>query len=239
SVEETVGNTVSSLYQTPRALAHAYKAIWNTKQIGPVLKGTLMLALPIALPAGPALTAIGSAGFGLFRGFEKDAVEKKGFVEAVKTGAKDVKTFNTDLAGKLVDGLHEFETEPLPPGKKPYDIKVVEAGKGLAAGVVGAAVDGPAIGVITTARVPKGFYKAMKEIWSKDNNIGPVLKSCATILAVPAAVLAVPFSFVGGAVYGFATGLHDGYSKNFTEGVKTIGHNVSQYNDATREMLKD
>lgn len=231
---ETVGNTASSIIQTPRAIAQAYKTLYKTDKIGPVLKTAIAVTLPVALVAGPAATALGSFGFGLFRG-ASEAVHH-GLASAVSEGVRDIGRFNKDVAGKLVDAIKQEETEKLPEGQKPYDIKVLEAGKGLVGGIAGAAIVGGGVGAITLMRTPQGVVKAYSEIWKSD--LGPVLKTTASILVPPAAVVAAPLGLVGGAVYGLATGFAEGYQKGLSESIAKSVETVGKVNEDVREALK-
>lgn len=230
---ETVGNTASSLIRAPQAAGAAYKALWNTELLGPVLKTALGVMLVPCTVAAPLLTAIGSLGFGLFRGFDEGM--HHGVGAAIEKAGQDVKTFHKDLSGKLVEGIHQFETAKLPEGKEPYEIKVIEAGKGLVAGTVGAAIDGAGVGLITLGRTPRGVVRAFSEIWNSDQ--GPVLKTCESLLVLPAALLAAPLGLVGGAVYGLVTGFKDGYQKGLGEAIQNSAEIVSKYNKLTREAL--
>lgn len=231
---ETVGNTVSSIIRAPQATAYAYKALWNTEQIGPVLKTAIACMLPPCALAAPILTAIGSAGYGLFRGFDEGS--KHGIGAAVTAAGEDVKKFDNLVAGKLIKELQEYEAKPLEPGEKAYDIRLVEAGKGLIGGAVAGAVEGVGVGAITLARIPQGIVKAFSEIWKSDQ--GPVLKTCESLLVPPAAILAAPLGAVGGLVYGIVTGFKDGYTKGLGESISNIGKTVDKYGDLAREAVK-
>jgi hypothetical protein len=232
---ETVGNTACSLIQTPRALAQAYKTLYKTDMIGPVLKTAIAITLPVGLVAGPALTALGSLGFGIYRG-ASEAIEH-GLASAVSEGVKDIGRFNNDLAGKAVEAMKDAETEHLPAGQKPYDIRVIEAGKGLVGGVAGAVIDGAGIGLITLVRTPQGVGKAYKAIWTSDQ--GPVLRVTESLLVPPAAIIAAPLATVGGALYGLVTGFGTGYSKGLGESINNSAKTVGKVNDAISEAFKN
>ncbi len=232
---ETVGNTASSLYRMPEALFQSYKALWNTEQIGPVLKTTIGLLLPAAAVATPVLVALGSAGYGLFHGFQEGV--ENGVGSAAKECAKDVKRFHNDLSGKLIDELRKYESEPLEPGEEPYDIKLIEGGKALVGGAAGAVIDGVGIGAVTLVQTPRGVVKAYKEIWNSD--MGPVQKVTCSILVPPAAVLAAPLGVVGGAIYGLAIGAKEGYQNGLGASVEKTGEAVKDWWDTTNEALKD
>ncbi|MHC9542061.1 MAG: hypothetical protein AB9903_21340 [Vulcanimicrobiota bacterium] len=230
---ETVGNTASSLVNLPKATFHAAKTIWKTDVIGPVLKTSLTALLPVAVAATPALVALGSLGFGIFRGFSEGM--EHGLGEAVKASAKDVKTFHKDLASKAVNELQNLETPHLEPGEKPYDIKIIEAGKGIVGAAAGAVIDGAGVGGLTLAKLPKGSYKVYEGIFKSD--IGPVAKTTASILAPVVIALATPLATVGGAVYGVYKGFADAYKEGLVDSVKNRLHDVKQYHEATAKLL--
>ncbi len=217
----TVGMTASSLVRAPQALYESEKALFKTDVIGPVLKFTIAPLLLGAAVAAPLLTAVGSAGYGLYKGFVVGA--ESGPVDAVQQAGQDVKTFHTDLAGKLIDGIQQVSTMELPEGEQPYDIKIGGALTGLAGATVGAAVDGAGIGVITALNVPRALYKVNDAIWSSEASLP--LKVGGTLLSIPAAPIAVALGTVGGAVFGMALGAKDGYQ----EGLGTAASNSFQH----------
>jgi hypothetical protein len=231
---EGVGNTLSSVVNLPRATYYAGKALWKTEMIGPVLKTSLAMLLPVGALAVPVLTALGSIGYGMFHGFQEGV--EKGLGSAVKETAKDVKYFHKDIAQKAVDGLQQIETGHLPEGQEPYDIKVIEAGKGLVGAAAGAVVDGVGVGAVTLGNTPRGVYKAYKHILTSDE-IGPVLKTTASLLVLPAAVLATPLATVGGAVYGVYKGFGDAYRDGITKSAGERFNDVKEYYKAVDKFL--
>jgi hypothetical protein len=158
-----------------------------------------------------------------------------GLGEAVKATAKDVKTFHKDLASKAVNELQNLETPHLKPGEKPYDIKVIEAGKGIVGAAAGAVIDGTGVGGLTLAKLPKGSYRVYEAIFKSD--IGPVAKTTASILAPVVIALATPLATVGGAVYGVYKGFADAYKEGLADSVKNRFHDVKEYHEATAKML--
>ncbi|MGE0491571.1 MAG: hypothetical protein AB7S38_20335 [Vulcanimicrobiota bacterium] len=232
---ETVGNTASSIINAPKATYHAYKALFATPQLGPVIKTCIALTLPAAVIAAPVLTALGSAGFGLYRGFTEGI--ENGFGGAVKQGVEDVKTFHTDLAGKLVKELQEYETDELEPGEEPFDISIAGGAKGLAAGATAGVVDGLGIGAVTLLHTPRALFKCYDEMWSSEASLP--LKVVGSALLPVAAVIATPLGLVGGAVYGIATGAYKGYTKGYGEAVSSSVDVVKDYNQMVDKALDD
>lgn len=235
SVIDSVGATASSIIHLPKALYNAYKATWKTQAIGPVLKTAISALLPVGALLAPPLVAIGGLGWGIVSGFG-NAVDK-GVAGAVKQSFEDVKNFNTQGVPKVYEWLLKAENALPPEGEKPYDIKVIEAGKGLVSAAVGAAIEGPAVGAITTARLPQGFFKVYKKIISAD--IGPVTKTAALVLTPPLFLLVPPLGLVGGTLYGMYAGFRDGYQKGVTESVKNRIDDVKKYNEMTKEIVDE
>jgi len=225
----TVGMTASSLVRAPQALYESSKALIQTDMIGPVLKCTIAPLLVGAAVAAPILTAVGGAGYGLYKGFVVGVED--GPTQAVKQAGQDVKTFHNELSGKLIDGIQQISTMELPEGETPYDINVGGALKGLAGATIGAAVDGAGIGAVTLLNVPRALYKVNDAIWSSEASLP--LKVGGTVLSIPAAPLAVALGTVGGAVFGMALGAKDGYQK----GLGTAASNSFTYVGDYAEMV--
>lgn len=231
---EAVGNTASSIVRLPGAVGRTYKALIGTEMLGPILKTTIGAALlPVAV-AVPVLVAVGSAGYGMFHGFMSAA--EKGLGAAVSDTAQDVKKFHETISGTaLREALTEFEHAKLEPGKEPYEIKVVEAAKGLAAGATAAVVEGVGVGAVTLVNTPRGLVKAAQEVWKSDS--GLPTKTVATVLIPAAAVLATPLGTVGGALYGLVLGTKDGYTEGFGKAVQNSVDLVGQYRKAVDKAL--
>lgn len=230
---EGVGIGASSLVRSPQVAYHSLKALWKSKMLGPVLKTTLT---PVVIAAGvgaPVFAALGGTLYGMFEGF-KEGAEKNPLAVPAAAG-KTVKIFHQDLAGKAVEAVTELsQKEPRTP-EEVYEIKVIEAGKGLIGGVAGAAVAGVGVGASTLVNVPGAYVKASSEIWKSDAALP--LKVGGQLLATGAAVLAVPLAAVGGALYGLGTGAYHGYSEGIGSSVVDAGKDVKKYHDAVCEAI--
>jgi hypothetical protein len=239
---ETIGNTASSIYNLPKGVFHAAKTIWKTDLIGPNLKIAATILLPVATVATPIIVALGSIGYGFYHGAAEagDHSKKEGFVagmkEAVTQTAKDVKYFHKDIASKAVQELSDLELPHLEPGQKPYDIKILEAGKGLVGAAAGAVIDGVGVGGLTLVKTPKGTYRLYEAIFNSDQ--GPVLKTTESVLAPVAVALAAPLATVGGAVYGTYKGFADAYKDGLAKSVDNRLHEVKEFNDMTKKALE-
>jgi hypothetical protein len=242
-VIEGVGNTASSIYNLPKGVFHAAKTIWKTDLIGPNLKIAATILLPVATVATPIIVALGSIGYGFYHGAAEagEHSEKEGFAkgmkEAVTQTAKDVKYFHKDLASKAVNELANLEVPHLEPGQKPYDIKIIEAGKGLVGAAAGAVIDGVGVGGLALAKTPKGTFRLYQAIFNSDQ--GPVLKTTESLLAPVAVCLASPLATVGGTLYGTYKGFGDAYQKGLGESINNRLHDVKEFNDATKKALEN
>lgn len=231
---ESVGMTASSLVRLPGAVGRTYKALIGTEMLGPVLKTTIGAALlPVAV-AVPVLVAVGSAGFGMFRGFTEAA--EHGLGAAISESGKDVKKFHETISGTaLREALKEFEEAKLEPGKEPYEIKIIEGAKGLAAGATAAVVDGVGVGAVTLVNTPRGVIKAASEIWKSDSSLPT--KTVATVLIPVGAALATPLGTVGGAIYGLVMGTKNGYTDGYGAAVGKSVEAVGDYSKMVNEAL--
>jgi hypothetical protein len=233
AVIETVGNTAGSVYHSVVGTGEAYRSLWKTKAIGPWLKGSIAMLIPVATVAVPVLTAIGSAGVGLYRGFTSGI--KDGLGGAIEAASKDVKRFNTELAVEARQGIREIADQKPSDGEEPFDISPVRGATGALAGLGNTVVGGVGIGLSTVSQLPEAFLTANRAISKSD--MGLPLKTVSHAVSLPLAVVAAPLGFVGGALFGLGSGAYYGYKDGFSEAFsKTAGH-VKQYHKAVDDGL--
>ena len=231
-----VGITADTLVRAPQALYHAEKGLIQTPLLGPVLKFTLAPLLLCGAIAAPVVAVLGGTGYGLYKGFV-DAAEK-GVLESAREAVRDLKEMHAKgLSAKLIEGIKELSTKPLPEGEEPYDISLGGGLKGLAAATAGAAIDGVGVGVVTLVQAPRAFYKLNKALWQSEAALP--LKTIGSILSLPATPLAVGLSVVGGALYGMGVGAKDGYTEGLGEAVSNSGQAVLDYNSAVNKALQE
>ncbi len=232
---ETVGNTVSSIPQAFELAAEAEVALVKNQTIGPWLKSGIGLLTLAAVPVGIAATAIGSLGFGLYRGFSEGI--KSGIGGAIKAAVEDVKSFNTDLASGARSALRDFGNQKLEEGEEKFDVSPVRAAVGVAAGV-GTTVQGAAqLGWTTAKNIPSAFITANKAISRSD--FGTPLKTAGHALSIPLAAVALPLGFVGGAAVGLGMGVYEGYREGFTEGFSKINELNNSYSEHAHNFLAE
>lgn len=232
---ETVGNTASSIPQAVELVGEGEVALVKNSTIGPWLKGGIGLLAPFAGALAVAGTAIGSIGYGLYRGFTKGIEEGVG--GAIAAAGKDVKEFNTKLASGLREGIREFGNEKLSEGQEKFDVSPVRAGVGVVAGL-GTTVQGAAqFGWTTIKNIPEAFSVGNKFISKSD--MSTPLKAASHTLSVPLAVVAAPLSVVGGAVVGLGAGVYEGYRKGFTESFKKVNEWNNEYSKHADKFLNE
>jgi len=230
---EGVGIGASSLVRSPQVAYHTLKGVWKSKMLGPVLKTTLTPVIIAAGVTAPVFAALGGTLYGMFEGFKEGA--EKNPLAAIPAAGKTVQTFHNELAGKAVEAVHELSSKEPETPEQVYEIKVIEAGKGLLGGAAAAAVVGAGVGASTLVNLPMGYVRASQEIWKSDAALP--LKVGGQLLATGAAALAVPLTAVGGALYGLGTGAYHGYSDGFFSSVGDAGKDVKKYHDAVCEVV--
>ena len=230
---EGVGIGASSLVRSPQVAFHTLKAVWKSKMLGPVLKSTLT---PVVIAAGitaPVFAALGGTLYGMFEGF-KEGAEKSPLAVPAAAG-NTIKQFHNELAGKAVEAVTELSQKEPENVEEVYEIRVIEAGKGLVGGAAAAAVAGVGIGASTLVNVPGAYVKASAELWKSDAALP--LKVGGQLLATGAAVIAVPLATVGGALYGLGTGAYHGYSEGILPAVGDAAKDVKKYHDGVCEAI--
>ena len=233
AVIETAGNTVGSVYHSIKGTGEAYRSLWKTQALGPVLKTSIAVLLPVATVAVPVLTAVGSAFFGMYRGFTTGI--KEGLGGAINAASKDVKDFNTEVADGAHKAIRDVADAKPEDGKEPFDISPVGGVTGAIAGVGNAVVGGIGIGVSTLTQIPEAFVTANKAIHKSD--WGLPLKTVSHAISLPLAVAAAPLGFVGGALFGLGAGAYHGYKDGFGEAFSKTGGYVKQYHKAVDDGL--
>lgn len=220
-----VGAGLASVKHSLIGTGEAYKALWTNETIGPVLKTAMGTLLPIATVGVPILSAVGGAAIGLYRGFVEGATN--GLTAALAQSAKDVTTFNSELAPKVREGIREFGNDKLPEGEKPFDISPVRGAEAVAAGIGNTVVGAVGIGTSTLTQIPEAFVVGNRAIHKSD--MGLPLKTVSHVVSVPLAAVAAPLGFVGGALFGLGSGAYHGYKDGFVDSFKKTGGHIADY----------
>jgi hypothetical protein len=237
-----VGIGGASLIRTPEAVGKAYKALWNTKYIGPNLKTMLGIGgLPIAAVLADVAAPIAGMGYGLWRGFAGTFKHDKvgageAFVRGIEDTAKDVGTY-FEKAPEYLQDAYASVTKPLPEGQEPFDVKIFEAVKGLATGIATAPVMALGIGALTLYRTPSLVGRGLETIWEESGRpVTNLTLSGALLLATPIVDVLAP---VAGLLFGFGDGIHKGYTKGTKAAFENVWENLKRYNRMTRDALRD
>lgn len=232
---ETVGNTISSVGQAVELGIEAEVALYKNETIGPWLKGGLALLTPLAVGLGIAATAVGSVGYGLYRGFTEGIHEGVG--GAIKAAVEDVRDFNTELAAGAREEIRDFGNEKLEEGQEKFDVSPLRAGVGVGAGL-GTTLQGAGrIGWTTAKNLPNAFVIANKTIAKSD--MSTPLKAASHVLSVPLAVVAAPLGVIGGALFGLGVGVHQGYTEGFKESFSKVSEYSDTYDKYAEKFLAD
>lgn len=231
----SAGCTGATLLRLPGAVAQTYKTLWNTEQLGPVMKCTVGAMVPLVALATPALVALTAAGYGMVQGFEEGS--KGGLQRVAQQSADDVRTVFTDGNRAVIESLKQFETEPLKPGQEPYEIKVTEGAKGLVGGAIGLVVDGAGMGLMGLAKTPKALYKIYRALDKSD--LGPVKKTAVGLMIPPLVCLAAPVGLVAGAVYGMVVCSKEAYTNGIGSAARKSVENLQDAHRWSHELLEN
>lgn len=232
-VVEGVGIGASSLVRSPQVAFHAVKGLWKSKMLGPVLKATLTPVVITAGLAAPVFAALGGTLFGMFEGFKEGA--EKNPLAVPGAALKTVGEFHNKWAGQAVEGVQNLANQEPQSSDQVYEIRLIEAGKGLIAGAAGAAVTGAGVAASTVVHLPRAYVRGNQEIWKSDAALP--LKVGGTLLATGAAVVAVPFAAVGGALWGLGSGAYHGYKEGLLPAIGDAAKDVKTYHQGVSEAI--
>lgn len=237
-----VGNTVSSVGRTAQALVYdgenvlpVHSKLWKENMIGPWLKATLTPVLFAAAPLVPVLTAVGSLGYGFYAGAIRAAED--GIGESISESFKDVGRFHNELAGKAIEELREYQSQPLEEGEEPFDISPIKGVESLAAGTVTTVMGGVGGAAVTLRHLPGGALQLAGEIAEADVNLPA--KAALGVGLVVGTALAVPLAGVAGALGGLGFGVYQAYNEGFGSAVGETGKYIGEYNKMIKEAREE
>lgn len=206
---EVVGNTVAVTLRLPNVVSEAYRNTWATQQVGPNIKVLTSALIPVAAATLPALVAVASAlcgiGYGAYAGMQYGALNAVrpafGHIEHVwKWGGSDALAFFT----------REMRA-PLKPGQEPFDIRILEAGKGLVGGVASAAVEALFAGAIGVCRIPQALLRVWTGLVPKIAGDSGPFGLAVGILGTAAVPVAAALCPVAATFFGLGEGAVKGY----------------------------
>ena len=230
---EGAGIGASSLIRSPQVAFHSVKGLWKSKMLGPVLKATLT---PVVITAGlvaPVFAALGGTLYGMFEGF-KEGAEKSPLAVPAAAG-NTVREFHTKWAGQAVEGVQNLAAQEPQSSDQVYEIRLIEAGKGLIAGAAGAVVTGAGVAASSLVNLPRAYVRGNQEIWKSEAALP--LKVGGSLLATGAAVVAVPFAAVGGALWGLGSGAYHGYKDGLLPAIGDAAKDVKTYHQGVSEAI--
>ena len=209
TVIESVGVGLSTLVNTPRVTFRVLRSLWRTEALGPVLKSTLT---PTALVAGvlaPAVGVLAGALHGLYIGFAAGAEDLS---TVLSTPTSNVWTFHSKWVDEAIEDL---EDTAMAKPTRVYEIRIIEAIRGLITGTLCAVVTGVLIAESTLLCMPGLIMFALRMVF--ESGMLPVMIAVLMLAAVtltigPALVvlLAVIFGLGAGAARGYKRGLFAG-----------------------------
>lgn len=255
----TAVTTGMTLVRLPENVYRAYKALYNTKLIGPTLKTLVSILLPIPIVLTIPVSVIGSC---LFSGLYSLFVPLFG---SIAEGLSDDHRHNTEWGSmsyvfsnlfsyypshfwhhwtKGYDNLATgFENTKLQPGETPYDVPLLWIPLGLLYGLGGFVIDGLASALIGVVKVIPAIIRMVYELWrlytELDFEAGVFLlipfilaHAVAVILAVCGLVL---LPIAGGIIGMSAAG--SAYRRGLWAGVQRIAHTIYDVDEWTNRLI--
>lgn len=224
---ETVGNTAAVVLRLPNAVTEAYRTTWATPNVGPNIKVlTSVLILPAAVAAVP-LAVVASALWGL--GFGGYAGAEYGALNAVKPAFGHVEwVWKHGDSGVLADFTKELRA-PLEEGKEPFDIRILEAFRGLAGAVASVAIEVPLVSAMAVFRTPRAFVRVWTDLVPEIAKESGIVGGAVGILATAAVPVAAALFPVGAVIWGLGEGAVEGYQRGIAA---AVGKAMSRVGDA-------
>lgn len=233
AVIDVIGNTAITVYRLPWALVNSYKALWRENRVGPRVKTVVSIVLPavglLVIPLG----VVGSVLYGIGIGFWVGSWH--GLGAAKDKAIKDLKWVKKNTAA-LTEFLSEFHPEPLPEGKKPFDIKIWEGVAAFLAAAICCPIGSLGGGLVALRRVPS-FLRFAYDLLLKKGD-GRILRISLFFLCFPASVIAVPFITLAGAIFGIGKGCQSGYKKGFIRAIRDVSKGVDDFRKAARDFFE-
>lgn len=238
TVTLTVGNTGVMLKRLPSLTLEAYRALWRDERIGPNLKTMISVAGAPGIALAPVIvvtgSAIGGAGYGFYCGLD-DITKTYGRMR------KMTREFDEEEIKKLLAQLKQ-RAPKLREGQEPFDIRIVEAGKGVLAVFFIAPVEAAGL-TLTAYRHWIGLYRAyLRLIWNKfgsDEVLEKLLAAASTDLVTVIAVVGLPVVPVLAATYSMADMMYHGYRRGLGDSVRKVGERLSDLNRHLHELRND
>lgn len=223
---EGVGIGISTLINTPRVTLNSLKGLWRTKTLGPVLKTTVTPPVIVSGIIAPAVGVLGGMICGICEGFVEGVKENPFNVPTI--AAKTIRKFNIEIVDEALKNITEISMKKY---DKFYEIRIIEATRGLICGIPGGIVTGVGIFLSTLFNFPFMFLKCSNLLWTGGGIILPFTVGMQILLTV-VLVLSIPLSLPLGILSGLGLGAYRGYSKGILFALKKSLDDVYSYHDA-------
>lgn len=218
----------------PKAVVDAYRTVYRTNVIGPNLKGVAYVTIPVAGAVVPPLLVTSSALYGFIRSAIAGAFsdsEKTFFSRVFGTVKDELQTVDQKLIEDLLPQLHDYQPQPLPEGKQPFDISPFRALKGVVCGVAFTLLEAPALFLITLLRVPKIVYSFMTHMFKEAQSFEEFVMLCLMLFLVTGAlVLLPPVVMLGSICFGLGVTCARTYSKGIKHAMSRMFNDIKSWN---------
>lgn len=228
-----IPHTLRALWHYPKIIASSAKALFRENRIGPNLKCLIFLASPVAIAAAPVVVFVGSALYGMVVTAGSGAVEffsSRMFNRIIKDNQKA-----SEYIRDFLPRLWDYHPEPLKEGVKPFDIRIAEAIRGLAVGVVTTLVGATLMLVIMIGYSPKLLLRLVTEFFKTlvDSFFFALLLFC---VGVPVIVLVVCLIPVAAVLANLGQGCRRGYSSGVSAGLGGMFSDIGQLLEVLNEI---
>lgn len=228
-----VGNTGVTLVRLPEAIWRTYRALVKTAQVGPVIKTTVALVLPIGIVATPPTALISSTlvgmGYGFYKGVDyNDAKGPRGLKNGIVKSIELVRKFNEMVDEGFFGWLEEKWYKPLEEGEEPFDVPIIDGLRGIISAVVVAPFESIGLTGVVLLHWPQTVYRLYQSLWSWPDSL-MMLTLCIAISALVSvgAVLVIPLTPVAALAFGLGDTCVEGYRHGirsaFKKGYARIG----------------
>ena len=189
-----------------------------------MLKTTLTPAALVGGVVAPAIGLLGGTLHGLAYGFAEGS-DGKGLTTVPGQAARNVQRFHSELVDEAIEGLEDVSM------RKPdrvYEIRVIEALRGLACGAFGAVVLGVAVALSTLVNLPSLYWKGTRIVW--ESGVPPFIVG-GQVLLTAFIVLGPALVTLLSVLVGLGLGSFRGYSKGVVTSVKGSFSDAHKYHE--------
>lgn len=238
------GNAAVTLVHLPEAVWKAYRALIKTPLVGPVIKTSVAVVLPIGIVATPPTALLASTivglGYGFYKGMDyHDEKGPRGPLNGIAKCLDLVRTFNKDMVEEgFFCWLEEVWKKPLKEGDKPFDVPIIDGLRGIVSSVVVAPFEAIGLTAVVLRHWPHLVYRMFRAIWIWPESLLMLTFSAAlSILGTGAAILIVPLTPAVTLAYGLGDSCVEGYRHGIHSAFKKGFERIRGLNGALRETF--